>query len=101
MERMNRVLVIDDDASIRESLEMYLQDKGLAVQTADTGNGGFRACLDYNPQVVILDIRLPDVSGLEILRRIVATFPDLKVIMITAYHDMESTIEAMQYGAYD
>ncbi len=101
MESMNRVLVIDDDASIRESLEMYLQDKGLAVQTADTGNNGFRACLDYNPQVVILDIRLPDVSGLEILRRIVETCPDSKVIMITAYHDMESSIEAMRYGAYD
>ena len=101
MESMNRVLVIDDDASIRESLEMYLQDKGLAVRTADTGNSGFRACLDYNPQVVILDIRLPDVSGLEILRRIVETCPDLKVIMITAYHDMESAIEAMRYGAYD
>lgn len=101
MESMNRVLVIDDDASIRESLEMYLQDKGLAVQTADTGNNGFRACLDYNPQVVILDIRLPDVSGLEILRRIVETCPDAKVIMITAYHDMESSIEAMRYGAYD
>lgn len=101
MESMNRVLVIDDDASIRESLEMYLQDKGLAVQTADTGNNGFRACLDYNPQVVILDIRLPDVSGLEVLRRIVETCPDAKVIMITAYHDMESSIEAMRYGAYD
>jgi len=101
MESVNRVLVIDDDASIRESLEMYLQDKGLAVQTADTGNGGFKACLDYNPQVVILDIRLPDVSGLEILRRIVETCPDAKVIMITAYHDMESSIEAMRHGAYD
>jgi two-component system response regulator AtoC len=101
MEGMNRVVVIDDDASIRESLEMYLQDKGLAVQTADTGNGGFKACLAYNPQVVILDIRLPDVSGLEILKRIVKTCPDLKVIMITAYHDMESAIEAMRYGAYD
>ena len=75
MESMNRVLVIDDDASIRESLEMYLQDKGLAVQTADTGNGGFRACLDYDPQVVILDIRLPDVSGLEILRRTCEDLP--------------------------
>jgi len=98
---MNRVLVIDDDASIRESLEMYLQDKGLAVQTADTGNNGYKACLDYNPQVVILDIRLPDVSGLEILRRIVENCPDAKVIMITAFHDMESSIEAMRYGAYD
>jgi two-component system response regulator AtoC len=101
MENMNRVLVIDDDASIRESLEMYLQDKGLAVQTAETGNDGFKLCLDYNPQVVILDIRLPDVCGLDILRRIVETRPDAKVIMITAYHDMESSIEAMRYGAYD
>lgn len=101
MESMNKVLVIDDDASIRESLEMYLQDKGLEVQTADTGNNGFQACLDYKPQVVILDIRLPDVSGLELLRRIVETCPDAKVIMITAYHDMESSIEAMRYGAYD
>ncbi len=101
MENMNRVLVIDDDASIRESLEMYLQDKGLAVQTAETGNDGFEICLDYNPQVVILDIRLPDVCGLDILRRIVETCPDAKVIMITAYHDMESSIEAMRYGAYD
>jgi two-component system response regulator AtoC len=101
MESLNRVLVIDDDASIRESLEMYLQDKGLQVQTAETGNNGFMACLDYKPQIVILDIRLPDVSGLEILRRIVETCPDSKVIMITAYHDMESSIDAMRYGAYD
>lgn len=101
MESLNRVLVIDDDASIRESLEMYLQDKGLEVQTAETGNNGFKACLDYKPQIVILDIRLPDVSGLEILRRIAETCPDSKVIMITAYHDMESSIEAMRYGAYD
>ncbi len=101
MESMNRVLVVDDDASIRESLEMYLQEKGLTVRTADTGGDGFKACLDYKPQVVILDIRLPDASGLEILRRIVETCPDLKVIIITAYHDMESAIEAMRYGAYD
>jgi two-component system, NtrC family, response regulator AtoC len=101
METLNKVLVIDDDASIRESLEMYLQDKGLEVQTAETGNIGFMACLDYKPQIVILDIRLPDVSGLEILRRIVEKCPDSRVIIITAYHDMESSIEAMRYGAYD
>ncbi len=98
---MNKALVIDDDASIRESLEMYLKDKGLAVRTAETGNEGLRLCLDYNPQIVILDIRLPDVCGLDVLQRIVETRPDSKVIIITAYHDMESAIEAMRYGAYD
>jgi CheY-like chemotaxis protein len=51
--------------------------------------------------VIILDIRLPDTSGLEILREITAHDSDVKVIMITAYHDMETTIEAMRYGAYD
>jgi two-component system response regulator AtoC len=89
MENLNRVLVIDDDASIRESLEMYLQDKGLAVQTAETGNRGFELCLNYDPQVVILDIRLPDVCGLAILRRLVETRPGVKVNKITAFDEME------------
>jgi two-component system, NtrC family, response regulator AtoC len=101
METVNKILVIDDEASIRESLEMFLREKGLAVTTAETGSEGLRACLSDSPQVVILDIRLPDVSGLEVLKGIVESRPDTKVIMITAYHDMETTIEAMRNGAYD
>ncbi|MBI5251681.1 MAG: sigma-54-dependent Fis family transcriptional regulator, partial [Desulfomonile tiedjei] len=66
-----------------------------------TGADGLAAYLRYLPQVIILDIRLPDTSGLEVLKQIVATDADAKVIMITAYHDMETTIEAMRNGAYD
>ncbi len=73
MESMNRVLVIDDDASIRESLEMYLQDKAWRFTQPTRETTAFELALDYDPQVVILDIRLPDVSGLDILRRIVET----------------------------
>ncbi len=101
METMNRILVIDDDASIRESVEMFLHDKGLDVDTAETGGQGLQICIQTNPQVVILDIRLPDLSGLDVLRGIMASRPDTKVIMITAFHDMETTIEAMRHGAYD
>jgi two-component system response regulator AtoC len=101
MPAMRRVLVVDDEAPIRESLEMFLQEKGLEVITAGSAEAGLRAWRRRRPQVVILDVRLPDASGLEVLREITAKDPDLKVIMITAYHDMETTIEAMRQGAYD
>jgi two-component system, NtrC family, response regulator AtoC len=101
MKLRSKVLVIDDEASIRESLEMFLREKGLSVLSAGTGADGVAAWQEYQPQVIILDIRLPDTSGLEILKEITAHDSDVKVIMITAYHDMETTIEAMRNGAYD
>ncbi|MBF0496831.1 MAG: sigma-54-dependent Fis family transcriptional regulator [Deltaproteobacteria bacterium] len=101
MPPVKRVLIIDDETSIRESLDMYLSEKGLAVEAAGTGTEGLAAYHKYHPQVIILDIRLPDISGLDILKRIMETDHDAKVIMITAYHDMETTIEAMRQGAYD
>ncbi len=101
MPPVNRILVIDDETAIQESLEMFLREKGLEVFTAGTGAAGLDTYARYRPQVVILDIRLPDISGLEILNHIVGTDPEAKVIMITAYHDMETTIEAMRQGAYD
>ncbi len=101
MQAIRRVLVIDDEPSIRESLEMFLTEKGLCVATAATGNEGLKLWRTYEPKVIILDIRLPDSSGLDILREITSGDTDVKVIMITAHHDMESTIEAMRRGAYD
>lgn len=101
MQSVNKVLVIDDEPSIRESLDMFLREKGCSVYSAATGAEGLRGWLKYHPQVVILDIRLPDISGLSILKEITSSDPDVKVIIITAYHDMESTIEAMRHGAYD
>jgi len=98
---LRQVLIIDDETAIQESLEMFLREKGLAVCTAGTCSEGLAAYFTRRPQVIILDIRLPDGSGLEILKRIVEADPDAKVIMITAYHDMETTIEAMRHGAYD
>ncbi len=101
MNDQSKVLIIDDEASIRESVEMFLREKGLSVNTAGTGAEGMEAWLKYQPQVIILDIRLPDTSGLEVLKQITGRNSDVKVIMITAYHDMETTIEAMRHGAYD
>ncbi|HMK35108.1 MAG TPA: sigma-54 dependent transcriptional regulator [Desulfomonilaceae bacterium] len=101
MSVLKQVLVIDDESAIRESLEMFLQEKGVRALSRGTGSEGLEAFSAYRPQLVILDIRLPDVSGLDVLRGIMDLDAEAKVIMITAYHDMETTIEAMRQGAYD
>ena len=98
---MSRILVVDDERSILESLEMFLGEKHHEVLTADTAEEGLALFHSHNPEVVILDIRLPDRDGLDVLQRMQKCGQRAKVIMITAFHDMESTIQAMKNGAYD
>jgi two-component system response regulator AtoC len=98
---MANILVVDDEQSILESLEMFLGEKGHNVLTAPTGEKGFDLFRRHEPEVVILDIRLPDQNGLDILKQIQQDSINTKVIMITAFQDMETTIEAMKRGAYD
>jgi two-component system response regulator AtoC len=98
---MSKILVIDDDSSICETLELYLTEEGYHVQTALTGTDGLNRFVEISPDVVILDIRLPDIDGFTVLEDLREENENVKVIMITAHHDMESTIEAMKSGAFD
>ena len=98
---MANLLIIDDEASIRRSLELYFTHSGYAVATAATGNEGLTRFQERPADVVILDIRLPDLNGLDVLTRIREQAPHAKVIMITAFQDMETTIQAMKNGAYE
>ena len=98
---MAKILIIDDESSILESLEMFLGEKGHSVLKAATGEEGYRLFCTCHPDVIILDIRLLDLSGLEILDRIQSQGDSARVIMMTAFHDMETTIQAMKKGAYD
>ncbi len=98
---MARILVIDDDKSISESLDLYLTEEGYEVVTANTGTDGLNMAVETSPDVVILDIRLPDIDGFTVLEDLREENEDLKVIMITAHHDMETTIKAMKEGAFD
>ena len=98
---MPKILVIDDDSSIRETLDLYLTEEGYDVYTAPTGTDGLNTFTQQSPDVVILDIRLPDVNGFMILEDLREEDENVKVIMITAHHDMESTIKAMKEGAFD
>ncbi len=98
---MAKILVIDDELSILESLEMFLNEKGYEVLTAKRGKKGLELFLKECPLIVILDIRLPDLNGLDILKSMVSSNVSAKIIMITAFQDMESTILAMRRGAFD
>ncbi|MEW5975697.1 MAG: sigma-54 dependent transcriptional regulator [Acidobacteriota bacterium] len=98
---MNRILVIDDDRSICESLSLYFSEEGYFVETADTSREGLAKVQSARWDIVILDIFLSDINGLEVLRRIRQSHPEVSVIMITAFHDMPTTVQAMKLGAVE
>ena len=98
---MSKILVIDDDKSICESLKLYLTEEGYEVHTAPTGTEGLNEFVRILPDVVILDIRLPDIDGFTVLEDLREDDENVKVIMITAHHDMDTTIKAMKEGAFD
>ena len=98
---MANLLVVDDEQPICESINMFMSELNHTVFTASNVADALKIFTDLTPEVVILDIRLPDGSGLEVLKRMHQLHPMTKVIMITAFQDMETTIEAMKLGAYD
>ncbi len=98
---MATILVVDDEVSILETLDMFLSETGHSVIKAATASQGLALFDEHHPEVVILDIRLPDANGLDVLSEMKTRRDETKIIMITAYQDMESTIEAMKRGGYD
>lgn len=98
---MSRILIIEDDTNLRRSIALFLSEKGYEVNSAATAGEGLALLNQFRPRVIILDVRLPDASGLEILPSIHQNLSNARVIVITAHHDMETTIEAMRSGAFE
>ena len=98
---MKSVLVIDDDPLIRKTLSSYLSKKGFEALVAEDGEEGIQKYEEHIPDLVILDIRLPDADGLEVLGRIREKNPNASIIIMTAYDDMKTTIEAIKSGAFE
>jgi len=95
------ILVIDDEENIRDFLSHSFQVKGYEVYTSESGERGLEIVRSGGIDLVILDIRLPDMSGMEVLKKIMAHNPEALVIMITAYGEIKNAVEAMKLGAYD
>ncbi|MGD8321687.1 MAG: sigma-54 dependent transcriptional regulator [Gemmatimonadota bacterium] len=101
MAKHNRILIIEDDASHRRTLERHLTLSGYEVCAAATGEEGLSKLEDFAPDLVLTDIRMPGLSGFEVLEHIRGCCPDLDVILVTAYDDVQTAIDAMKGGAYD
>ena len=95
------LLIVDDELLIRKSLSKVFRSSGYSVETASTGAEGIEKVSSVRPQVMILDMRLPDTDGLSVLKQARALDPLLQVIVITAYGDVQSAVNAMKLGACD
>src|SRR5690348_14956518 len=98
---MERILIVDDDRSIRELLSMHLEERGYGVISAATGAEGFQMAAEISPAAIVLDMRLPDASGIDLIPELRKRAAEAPVLMITAHHDMATTILAMKAGAFD
>jgi DNA-binding NtrC family response regulator len=98
---METILIIDDDESFGETLEIFLSDMKCRVLRANNGRAGLDIIEMEHPDLVITDYKMPILNGLEVLKRIKEIDLNIQVIMLTAFEDMDSTIKAMQLGAYD
>ena len=96
-----KILVVDDDPEVRMATRDFLSSKGYEVVVAEGGREALRMLDASPPDVVLLDVAMPDMDGMETLKRIVATHPAMPVIMVTANADIEITSKVLQLGAAD
>jgi two-component system response regulator AtoC len=95
-----RVLVVDDEPDASEALTLLLKPRGFEVRVAATGDTARSAVASWRPHVVLLDLMLPDVNGLDLLRDFRADAPDTQVVMVTGYGSVPKVVEAMNGGAF-
>lgn len=95
------VLVVDDDETIRRSAAHLLGKSGYRVNTAGDGEEGLAQIQELRPAIVLLDLRMPKVSGMEVIERAIAIMPDLAIVVMTAHGTIEAAVETIQRGAFD
>ncbi|MCU0588374.1 MAG: response regulator [Syntrophobacteraceae bacterium] len=96
-----KLLLIDDDPGIRKVMTITLEDAGYLVWTAPNGEEGLSLCPRVFPQIIITDIRMPGMDGLEVLRCVKERYPDIEVIVVTAFSELDFAVKALQLGASD
>lgn len=100
-DRLTRLLIIDDDAVVRESVAVYLQDSGFEVQEAQDGFSGLDMIRREPPDLLLLDLRMPGLDGLEVLTEVTRDYQGLPVIVITGVGVLQDAVSAVRHGAFD
>jgi CheY-like chemotaxis protein len=102
VEGKSRILIVDDESQFTELLKLNLEENtGYEIFTANSGKSAIEIVERHKPDLVLLDIMMPDMDGLECLKRIKSMAPNLPVTMVTAVWDKEVGKQAFQAGAYD
>ena len=96
---MNKLLIVDDEIEICEFLKSFFEDRDFKVAIASNGTQALEQVALFHPKVVLLDIQMPGMDGLQVLKKIKDMYPKVKVIMVTAVEAQEKIEEAMRFGA--
>jgi len=96
-----QLLLVEDEASVREAFALRLTDQGYLVQTAGSGEDALTLLRTFEPDILVLDLVMPNLSGLDVLARVKQTTPELLVIVLTARGTVKDAVEAMRLGAFD
>ena len=99
MDKLAKILVVDDDESIRNTMKTILEDEGYLVDLAATGTEAVQKTKKTAYNIALLDIRLPDMEGVELLKLIKDTVPRIRKIMVTGYPSMQNAIAALNMNA--
>ena len=96
-----KILIVDDEPTIRETLSLVLREENFQCELAENGAEGLNRVKEKNFDLIITDLKMPEMGGLELMERAMTISPKTSVIIITAYASLESAIQALQFGAYD
>ena len=93
-----KILIVDDEVGIVDEIREFLLEEGYTVHTADTAKSGIAALAVFHPDILIIDMKLPDASGIEVLRACREQFPNTKTMVVTGYVDQKVMDEAENLG---
>ncbi|MDR2038651.1 MAG: sigma-54 dependent transcriptional regulator [Bacteroidales bacterium] len=96
-----RILIADDEAKIRKVMSLLLKDEGYEVRMVENGSAAIAAAEQFDPDLILLDQQMPDMTGIEVLEKIKSTRPDQVVIIVTAHGSISLAVNAIKGGAYD
>jgi len=94
-----KLLVVDDEVEICDFLKMFFEERDFQVEVAYTGTDALKKVESFQPDIMLLDIKIPDLDGIEVLKRVKASHPSIRVLMVTAIETTEKIDEALKLGA--